>query len=80
MFRHLLVPLDGTPTVERSIPVAARLARAAQGSLILLRVIDWPPPNMVYDGGALFDPSASLSEQEIASVTRYLNEAVQRHA
>jgi nucleotide-binding universal stress UspA family protein len=39
MFRHILVPLDGSLRAERAIPVAARLARASEGTLILLRVV-----------------------------------------
>jgi nucleotide-binding universal stress UspA family protein len=38
MFKRILVPLDGSARAERAIPVAARIARASGGSLILLRV------------------------------------------
>lgn len=39
MFHHILVPLDGSLRAERAIPLAARIARASQGTLILLRVV-----------------------------------------
>jgi len=39
MFHHILVPLDGSKRAENAIPVAARIARAAGGSLFLLRVV-----------------------------------------
>ncbi len=47
MFQRILVPLDGSLRAERAIPVAARLARASGGSIILMRVMSkssslWP--------------------------------------
>ena len=38
MFQKILVPLDGSPRAEQAIPVAARLAHAAGGMLVLLEV------------------------------------------
>ncbi|MBX5458433.1 MAG: universal stress protein [Thermogemmatispora sp.] len=80
MFRRILVPLDGTPAAERALLIAAHLARAAQGSVTVLRVIEWPPPGALVDSSTLFDPSSSLAEHELASATRYLNETVQNYA
>ena len=40
MFKHLLLPLDGTATAERVIPVARGLARAADARITLLHVIE----------------------------------------
>jgi len=47
MFQRILVPLDGSSRAERAIPVAARIARASRGSVILVRVVStaiefWP--------------------------------------
>ena len=47
MFQRIVVPLDGSLRAERAIPVAARLARASGGSVVLLRVVSiateyWP--------------------------------------
>jgi len=42
MFKRILVPLDGSTRAERALVPAADLARAAQGELVLLRVIDVP--------------------------------------
>ena len=39
MFRRVLVPLDGTKYAEQAIPVAARIARASGGSVVLMRVV-----------------------------------------
>lgn len=40
MFRQILVPLDGSARAESALPVAARIARAYGGSLILLQVVE----------------------------------------
>jgi len=42
MFRHILVPLDGSPRAEQALPVAARIARATGGKITLLRVANQP--------------------------------------
>ena len=42
MFKRILVPLDGSIRAERAIPVAARIARAYEGSIILLRIVTIP--------------------------------------
>lgn len=39
MFQRILVPLDGSPGAERALPVAARIARNAGGSLVFLHVV-----------------------------------------
>jgi nucleotide-binding universal stress UspA family protein len=42
MFKHILIPLDGSTRAESAIPVAARIARASGGSVTLLRVVTTP--------------------------------------
>ncbi len=47
MFQRILVPLDGSTRAERAVPVAARLAHASGGVVILVRVVNkssgfWP--------------------------------------
>jgi nucleotide-binding universal stress UspA family protein len=42
MFQRILVPLDGSDRAERAIAVAANIARAIHGSIVLLRVIPNP--------------------------------------
>lgn len=39
MYTRILVPLDGSTRAERSVPVAAALARASRGSVVLMQVI-----------------------------------------
>src|SRR5215470_16056787 len=42
MFKHILVPLDGSPRAERAILVAARIACLSSASIILVRVVETP--------------------------------------
>ena len=42
MFRRILVPLDGSARAEQALPLAARIARAAGGSVLLLHVVSIP--------------------------------------
>jgi nucleotide-binding universal stress UspA family protein len=46
MFKRIVVPLDGSGRAERSLPIAARLARASGGSIFLVRVLDTSPAEM----------------------------------
>ncbi len=40
MFQRILVPLDGSSRAEQALPVAARIARASKGSVLLLHIVD----------------------------------------
>ena len=44
MFHHILVPLDGSTHAEQALPVAARVAHASGGRIMLLQVVS-PPTN-----------------------------------
>ena len=39
MFQHIMVPLDGSEQAERALPIAARIARASKGSLLLVHIV-----------------------------------------
>jgi nucleotide-binding universal stress UspA family protein len=71
MFERMLVPLDGSPRAEQALPVAARLARAAGGSVVLVQVVS--PPT---DFGGVLAPVPLLTEQviedDLAEATDYL--------
>ncbi len=43
MFQRILVPLDGSTRAEQALPLAAKVARASGGSVVLLRVIGPDP-------------------------------------
>jgi len=77
MFQRILVPLDGSKRAERAVPVAARLARASHGSVVLLRAISmpiefWPafaiPEAKLAEAG--FDADRDSVEMYLADVTR----------
>jgi nucleotide-binding universal stress UspA family protein len=71
MFKRILVPLDGSPRAEQALPVAARLARASQGSLVLLQVVT---PPVDYWGALAEAPTLQqqMVEDSIADAESYL--------
>ena len=42
MYKRILVPLDGSKRAESAVPIAARIAQASGGSVILLQVAAIP--------------------------------------
>lgn len=48
MIKRILVPLDGSPRAESALPVAARIARASDGTVVLLRVVGIPAEYSTY--------------------------------
>jgi nucleotide-binding universal stress UspA family protein len=52
MFTRIMVPLDGSTRAERAIPVAARLARASGGSVLLAQVAAIPIMYESYGGSS----------------------------
>lgn len=69
MFQRLLVPLDGSSRGEQALPVAARLARASGGTVVLLRVVS--PPNELAPSTAA-ETSPGLIDADFAEATHYL--------
>ncbi|MGZ3680403.1 MAG: universal stress protein [Ktedonobacterales bacterium] len=56
MFKHILVPLDGSERAEQALPIAARIASTGGGVVTLLQVIDvlgWYGPYFVPEDGML---------------------------
>jgi len=60
MFKQILVPLDGSTRAEQALPVAARLAHASHGSIVLMRVA-----KLAADYGGGFTQAPLLTEQII---------------
>ncbi len=72
MIKTMLVPLDGSERAEYALPLAARLARHADGTLVLIRVVNvatdyWPAIAAPY-------PSAlqAAIDGELEDATAYL--------
>lgn len=71
MFTRVLVPLDGSPRAERAIPVAARIAEASHGTVVLVRAATMP----IEYGPALMPPlTIETMEAERTEFTGYLSE------
>jgi nucleotide-binding universal stress UspA family protein len=65
MYRHLLVPLDGSQRAERAVPVAERIARATGSHLTLLQAISLPLPiGAPYDAAAVSSYSIEHAEAQ----------------
>lgn len=79
MFTKILVPLDGSARAERAIPVAARIAKSRNASIVLLRVV-----SELADVGGYMIPSVatdqSVVEREEFEARDYLNALVKNHA
>ncbi|HLG66037.1 MAG TPA: universal stress protein [Ktedonosporobacter sp.] len=71
MFKHIIVPLDGSARAEEALPVAARLVRASGGQLTLLSIV---PSTVELDMRPMpLQKAADLaSEEDIAKTSNYL--------
>lgn len=56
MYRHLLVPLDGSTTAESALPASASLADAFGASVTLFHVIESRPPDAIHGERHLGNP------------------------
>lgn len=77
MFHRFFVPLDGSLRAEKAIPIAADLARASAGSVILARVI--VPPMTGEYGNILANETHLIEEKDRAEASAYLEEVMERH-
>jgi nucleotide-binding universal stress UspA family protein len=77
MFQRMLVPLDGSPPAERALPVAARLARVLNGTLILVRVTQ-PPLQPATSLAPPLEVEAKLLSEELEQATEYLAQVTQQ--
>lgn len=73
MFHHILVPLDGSSRAEQVLPVAARLARASQGTITLLRVVDLTHDAISYGIGAPYI-AQHIIEDDLSNARSYLDQ------
>jgi nucleotide-binding universal stress UspA family protein len=65
MFTRILVPLDGTPRAERALAVAARIARASHGSIVLLQAIGVPFEYGTYVYGSYVTQTPMLAQEAL---------------
>lgn len=71
MFQRILVPLDGSPRSEQALPLAARLARATGGTVILLHVVHLHVEYSPYLIQVLYFSEATIQD-ELARAKSYL--------
>ena len=77
MFQRILVPLDGSTRAERALPVAARVARASWGAIILLQVVVTPSESWVYRSQSMALTRQTLAAQRAAEGLTYLASVIQ---
>jgi nucleotide-binding universal stress UspA family protein len=80
MFERIVVPLDETGHAERALPVAARIAHATNGTLIVMSVVLPLVEFETYEVSRTVElhPMESKAKQERAP--GYLDEVLQRYA
>lgn len=76
MFQRIVVPLDGSKRAESALPVAAALARASLGSVLLLQVTAPEALAGISTEGSLVAPD--VFEAERSGVTEYLEQLASR--
>jgi nucleotide-binding universal stress UspA family protein len=80
VFKHLLVPLDGSHLAEAVIPVTAYLAEKLGASVTLIHVIEHNAPQEVHGEHHLTNPEEAYAYlEQLASQTLPQNIAVERH-
>lgn len=77
MFKRILVPLDGSVRAERAIPIAARVARACHGLIILLRVVEDIRQYGAYLPQYPFSVRQEFEAEMMAEATGYLESTTQ---
>ncbi len=72
MFQRILVPLDGSTLAEQVLPVAARVAHASGGTIVLLRVVNFPNQIVSY---VAFEPKAAQTviDTQLEEAKNYLD-------
>jgi nucleotide-binding universal stress UspA family protein len=65
MLKRILVPLDGSPLAESALTVAARIAHASDGTIVLVRVIGVPTTYTPYVYGSDMAQSPQLAQDLI---------------
>ncbi|HEU5349781.1 MAG TPA: universal stress protein [Ktedonobacterales bacterium] len=73
---QVIVPLDGSPLAEKALPLALRLSRRYDRSLLLLRVI--PPAQIVAAGPETYPLVRESHDQDIREAHEYLSKLRER--
>lgn len=79
MFKHLLVPLDGSPLAESTLPIVAVLAQTLECRVTLLHVIERKPPAEIHGAPHLGDVAQAQAYLEGAARRLPAGAGVERH-
>ncbi len=80
MFKHLLVPLDGSHLSETTLPVAAYLAQVLHASVMLIHIIEHNAPKEIHSERHLTNPEeAEAYLEDIAGRAFPPGVKVERH-
>jgi nucleotide-binding universal stress UspA family protein len=80
MFKHLLIPLDGSRLAEAALPAALFLAAALDAKVTLIHVIEHDPPLEIHGERHLSDPEEALQYlDEVAARVFRSGTEVARH-
>ncbi len=71
MYKQILVPLDGSARAERALPVAAHIARAVGGALVLVQVVTISLTYSAYLSSSSY--AAGVIDTELDDTESYLN-------
>ncbi len=69
MFKRILIPLDGSTRAEKAIPVAARLARASGGKILLAQVATI---HVMYESYGVASYIQEMVDTEVQNAEDYL--------
>jgi len=75
MYKRIMVPLDGSERAEKALPVAARIARASGGTVILAQVAALPA---AYNSYTLTAYAGDVIDEELRTIESYLNDVSKR--
>jgi nucleotide-binding universal stress UspA family protein len=75
MYKSILVPLDGTRRSEAILPQVESLAQQCGASIILLEVLEPPPPHAVV---VIPDMMKEGAIQRASEITEYINDIQRR--
>jgi nucleotide-binding universal stress UspA family protein len=80
MFERIVVPLDETEHAERALPVAARIAHATSGTLIVMSVAIPLVEGETYEVSRTVEPHPTERQARHERAPGYLDEVLQRYA
>ncbi len=80
MFKHLLVPLDGSPLAETALPAAVFLADRLDARVTLFHVIERDAPQEIHGERHLSDPQEAMAYlDDVAGRTLPANLRLEKH-